>query len=77
MKLDGWIFNAESTHPAGVQLTFARSAARTPRGKIQLTCKREEVKTLIGDLRPGDFVEISIAPGTVPPTVRIRCSEPI
>lgn len=66
MKLDGWIFHSESAHRDGVQLTFAPATQKAAKGSFNLTCKREEVKDIVGDLRPGDHIEITISPGKAP-----------
>lgn len=67
MKLQGWHFHNEGAHRDGVELTFAPATGRAAKGKFNLICKRDEVKNIVGDLRPGDFVEITIGPGTSPP----------
>ncbi len=66
MKMDGWIFHSESAHRDGVQLTFAPAPSTRAKGTFNLTCKREDVKQIVGDLRPGDYVEISVGPGKAP-----------
>ena len=66
MMIDGWIFHTEGAHRDGVQLTFAPATGRAAKGTFNLVCKRDEVKNIVGDLRPGDFVAISIGPGKDP-----------